>query len=170
MGELKIRGKAWKFGDDINTDVIIPGKYKFKTLNMKELATHAMEGVDPNFSRKVNPGDLIVAGKNFGCGSSREHAPRVLKELGISAVVAESFARIFFRNAINVGLPVVECKEAVKEISEGDVIEVSLEEGILKNLTKGRSYRFKPIPSPLLNILKAGGLVEYLKKHETYKI
>ncbi len=170
MGELKIRGKAWKFGDDINTDVIIPGKYKFKTLNMKELATHAMEGVDPNFSRKVNPGDLIVAGKNFGCGSSREHAPRVLKELGISAVVAESFARIFFRNAINVGLPVVECKEAVKEISEGDVIEVSLEEGILKNLTKGRSYRFKPIPSPLLNILRAGGLVEYLKKHETYEI
>ena len=170
MDGLKVKGKVWKFGDDINTDVIIPGKYKFKTLDMKELAKHAMEGVDPDFSRKVSRGDLIVAGKNFGCGSRREQAPRVLKEAGVSAVVAVSFARIFFRNAINVGLPVIECKDAVKETDEGDLVEIDLEKGMLKNLTKNRVYKFKPIPPPLLEILRVGGLVEYLKQYGTYKV
>ncbi len=165
-----IKGRVWKFGDDINTDVIIPGKYKFKTLNMEELAKHAMEGVDPNFSKKAKPGDIIVAGKNFGCGSSREHAPRVLKTLGIGAVVASSFARIFFRNSVNVGLPVVECREASEEIREDEVVEISLEEGWLKNLTTGKSYSFKPIPTPLLNILRFGGLVEYLKRFGEYEV
>ena len=170
MDGLKVKGKVWRFGDDINTDVIIPGKYKFKTLDMKELAKHAMEGVDQDFSRKVSRGDLIVAGKNFGCGSSREQAPRVLKEAGVSAVVAVSFARIFFRNAINVGLPVIECKDAVKETDEGDLVEIDLEKGMLKNLTKNRVYMFKPIPPPLLEILRVGGLVEYLKRYGTYKV
>ncbi|WP_309493208.1 3-isopropylmalate dehydratase small subunit [Candidatus Hecatella orcuttiae] len=163
-----IKGRVWKFGDDVNTDVIIPGKYKFKTLNMKELAEHAMEGLDPNFSKKAKPGDVIVAGKNFGCGSSREHAPRVLKELGIGAVVAESFARIFFRNAINVGLPVLESKEASKETREGDILEIDLEAGVIKNREAERSYNFRPLPSVLLDILQSGGLVEYLKKKGTY--
>ena len=170
MDGLKVKGKVWRFGDDINTDVIIPGKYKFKTLDMKELAKHAMEGVDQDFSRKVTRGDLIVAGKNFGCGSSREQAPRVLKEAGVSAVVAVSFARIFFRNAINVGLPVIECKDAVKETDEGDLVEIDLEKGMLKNLAKNRVYMFKPIPPPLLEILRVGGLVEYLKQYGTYKV
>ncbi|RLG91311.1 MAG: 3-isopropylmalate dehydratase small subunit [Candidatus Hecatellales archaeon] len=170
MDGLKVKGKVWRFGDDINTDVIIPGKYKFKTLDMKELAKHAMEGVDQDFSRKVSRGDLIVAGKNFGCGSSREQAPRVLKEAGVSAVVAVSFARIFFRNAINVGLPVIECKDAVKETDEGDLVEIDLEKGMLKNLAKNRVYMFKPIPPPLLEILRVGGLVEYLKQYGTYKV
>lgn len=168
MAFSSVKGKVWKFGDDINTDIIIPGKYKFKTLNMKELAEHAMEGVDPDFPKKTRPGDIIVAGKNFGCGSSREHAPRVLKELGIGAVVAGSFARIFFRNSVNVGLPLVESKEASKEAKEGDVLEIDLERGTIKNVNAGKSYSFKPIPSVLLDILQNGGLVEYLKKKGMY--
>lgn len=169
MGEWKVKGKVWKFGDDVNTDLIIPGKYKFKTLDMKKLADHAMEGVDPDFPKKAKPGDIIVAGRNFGCGSSREQAPRVLKELRISSVVAFSFARIFFRNSVNIGLPTVECKEASKEVKEGDIVEIDFEGGLLKNLTSGKSYGFKPIPTPLLNILKYGGLVEYLKKAGKYE-
>ncbi|RJX16074.1 3-isopropylmalate dehydratase small subunit [Candidatus Bathyarchaeota archaeon] len=170
MVEFKVKGKVWKFGDDISTDAIISGKYKFKTLNMKELAQHAMETLNPNFAKKVNPGDLIVAGKNFGCGSSREQAPRVLKELGISAIIAPSFARIFFRNAINVGLPVVECEKAAKEINEKDIVEINLEKGLIKNLTQNKVYKFNPIPTFLLNILKVGGLVEYLKQYGGYEV
>ncbi|MGP3668093.1 MAG: 3-isopropylmalate dehydratase small subunit [Candidatus Bathyarchaeota archaeon] len=166
---MKFKGKAWKFGDDVNTDVIIPGKYKFKTLDMKELAKHAMEGIDPSFSKKVNVGDIIVAGKNFGCGSSREQAPRVLKELGISTIIAESFARIFFRNAINIGLPLIECKDASREIVEGDVVEVNLEEGLIVNHKTGKSYKFKPIPKPLLAILNSGGLINYFKNFGDYQ-
>jgi len=166
---MKFKGKVWKFGDDVNTDIIIPGKYKFKTLDMKELAKHAMEGIDPNFSKKVNLGDIIVAGKNFGCGSSREHAPRVLKEVGISTIIAESFARIFFRNAINIGLPVIECKDAAREIVEGDIVEVDLEKGLISNLKNGKNYKFKPIPKPLINILNSGGLIEYLKRFGDYQ-
>jgi len=167
---VKIKGRVWKFGDDINTDIIIPGKYKFKTLDMKELAKHAMEAVDPKFSEKVKPGDVLVAGKNFGCGSSREHAPRVLKALDLGAVIAKSFARIFYRNAINVGLPVVEAPEAAEEIREGEEVEVDLEKGEIKNLTTGKIYRFKPIPPALMEILKAGGLVEYMRKVGDYKV
>ena len=167
---MKVKGRVWKFGDDINTDIIISGKYKFKTLDMQELAKHAMEALDPQFSSKVKPGDLIVAGKNFGCGSSREHAPRVLKALGIGAVIAKSFARIFYRNAINVGLPVVESLEAVKELKEGDEVEVDLERGEIRNLTTGKTYSFKPIPKALMEILKEGGLVEYLRKAGDYKL
>ncbi|MHC1589457.1 MAG: 3-isopropylmalate dehydratase small subunit [Candidatus Hecatellaceae archaeon] len=167
---MKVKGKAWKFGDDINTDIIISGKYKFKTLDMKELAKHAMEALDPNFSKKVKPGDLMVAGKNFGCGSSREHAPRVLKELGIGAVIAKSFARIFYRNAVNVGLPVVEAPEAAERIAEGSMVEVDLEKGVIRDLTEGKTYSFKPIPSALMEILREGGLVEYLRKAGDYKL
>ncbi|MFH1328199.1 MAG: 3-isopropylmalate dehydratase small subunit [Candidatus Bathyarchaeota archaeon] len=170
MEKKIIEGKVWKFGDDINTDVIIPGKYKFKTLNMKDLAEHAMEGVDPNFSKKVNAGDLMVGGKNFGCGSSREHAPRVLKELGVGAVVAGSFARIFYRNAINVGLPVIESEDASKNVSEGDIISINVAEGSLKNLSNGKIFSFKRLPSFLLEILECGGLIAYFKKFGGFKI
>ena len=167
---MKVKGRVWRFGDDINTDIIISGKYKFKTLNMEELAKHAMEALDPKFHEKVKPGDVIVAGKNFGCGSSREHAPRVLKALGLGAVVAKSFARIFYRNAINVGLPVVESPEASAEIGEGNLVEIDLERGVIADLSTGKSYRFKPVPPALMEILKAGGLVEYLKKAGDYKV
>lgn len=170
MSSGKLTGRVWQFGDDVNTDIIISGKYKFKTLDMKELASHAMEAADPEFSKKVKHGDLIFAGKNFGCGSSREQAPRVLKELGLGAVVAGSFARIFYRNAINVGLPLVECGEAVKDVEEGDVVSIDLREGILRNETKGKSYKFIPIPDFLLGILQSGGLIEYFKKTGGYKI
>ena len=167
---MKVKGKTWKFGDDINTDIIISGKYKFKTLDMKELAKHAMEALDPKFSEKVKPGDLLVAGKNFGCGSSREHAPRVLKELGIGAVIAKSFARIFYRNAVNVGLPVVEAAEAAERIAEGSMVEVDLEKGLIRDLTEGKTYSFKPIPPALMEILREGGLTEYLRKAGDYKL
>ena len=167
---MKVKGRAWKFGDDINTDIIISGKYKFKTLDMRELAKHAMEALDPRFSEKVKPGDILVAGKNFGCGSSREHAPRVLKELGLGVIIARSFARIFYRNAVNIGLPVVESPEASARISEGDQVEVDLEKGLIRNLTKGETYSFKPIPPALMEILKEGGLVEYLRKAGDYKL
>jgi len=161
---MMIRGKVWKFGDDISTDLIIPGKYKFKTIDLDELAKHAMEGADPSFASKISKGDIIVAGKNFGCGSSREQAPLVLKHAGIAAVVAKSFARIFYRNAINIGLPVVESKDAFDKISEGDVVEVDLQNGILKVEKTGEVLRFKPIPDFLMTILNDGGLVEHYKK------
>jgi len=168
--KVKVKGRAWRFGDDINTDVIISGKYKFKTLDMKELAKHAMEALDPKFSEKVKPGDVLVAGKNFGCGSSREHAPRVLKELGISVVIAKSFARIFYRNAVNVGLPVVEAPEAASQIAQGNLIEVNLKDGLIRDLTTNKTYYFKPIPPALMEILREGGLVEYLRKAGDYKL
>ena len=158
-----IRGKAWKFGDNIDTDVILPGKYLVLT-DPHEIAKHAMEGIIPGFSSKISKGDIIVAGKNFGCGSSREQAPLVLKHAGIAAVVAKSFARIFYRNAINIGLPVVESKDAFDKISEGDVVEVDLQNGILKVEKTGEVLRFKPIPDFLMTILNDGGLVEHYKK------
>ena len=159
-----IRGRVWKFGDDISTDLIIPGKYKFKTINLDELAKHAMEGADPSFASKISKGDIIVAGKNFGCGSSREQAPLVLKHAGIAAVIAKSFARIFYRNAVNIGLPVIESKEAFNKISEGDVVEVDLQNGVLKVMKTGEILHFKPIPDFLMIILNDGGLVEHYKK------
>jgi 3-isopropylmalate/(R)-2-methylmalate dehydratase small subunit len=157
-----IKGKVWKFGDDISTDLIIPGKYKFKTIDFNELASHAMEGADPKFASSVSKGDIIVAGSNFGCGSSREQAPVVIKHSGVSAVVAKSFARIFYRNAFNVGLPVIECPGAVDSIKEGEVVEISLAKGMIS--AAGKSYAFKPIPPFLMTILEDGGLVEHFKK------
>ncbi len=159
-----IRGKVWKFGDDINTDLIIAGKYKLSITDMDELSKHAMEALIPGFAEKVNKGDIIVAGKNFGCGSSREQAPLVLKHIGIGAVVAKSFARIFYRNAINIGLPAIECKD-VDKIMNGDMLEVNLLEGNIKNLTRNEMYEIRPIPSALLEILVSGGLVNYVRKH-----
>ncbi|MDH5688984.1 MAG: 3-isopropylmalate dehydratase small subunit [Candidatus Bathyarchaeota archaeon] len=161
-----IEGRVWKLWDDINTDLIIPGKYKLRITSLDELSRHAMEGVDPQFIGKFGRGDLIVAGRNFGCGSSREQAPLVLKHIGVSAIVARSFARIFYRNSINVGLPVVECKD-VDKMSDQDLLRVDLEAGMAKNLTKEDTYRFKSFPTELWQILSEGGLVQYVKKHGT---
>ncbi|HIE18695.1 TPA: 3-isopropylmalate dehydratase small subunit [Candidatus Bathyarchaeota archaeon] len=157
-------GRTWKFGDDINTDYIIAGKYKLSITDIDELSKHAMEAVMPDFSEKVKKGDFIVAGRNFGCGSSREQAPLVLKHLGIAAVIARSFARIFYRNAVNIGLPVVECEDA-DEIQQGDMLEVDMQKGYIKNVTQGKTYKIKPLPSELWKILSEGGLVNYIKKY-----
>ena len=154
----KITGKVWKFGDDIDTDVIIPGKY-LRTTDMSVFAAHVMEGIDPQFSQKVKKGDVIVAGENFGCGSSREQAPLALKHAGVACIVAESFARIFFRNAINVGLPIIEAKI---DCVEGDIIEIDLEKGIVKN--KNKTFSGTKLPDFLREILRDGGLVEHRKK------
>ena len=159
-----IEGRAWKLGDDVNTDLIIPGKYKLSITSLDELAKHAMEGVDPHFAEKFGREDLIVAGKNFGGGSSREQAPLVLKHLGVGAIIARSFARIFYRNSVNVGLPVVECKD-VDKISDQDILRVDLEAGVMKNLTKEGIYRVKSFPTELWQILSEGGLVQYVKRH-----
>jgi 3-isopropylmalate/(R)-2-methylmalate dehydratase small subunit len=159
-----IRGRAWKFGDNVDTDVIIPFKYKARTIDPQELAQHVMEGIDPDFPKKVRPGDVIVAGRNFGCGSSREQAPLAIKAAGIAAVVAESFARIFFRNAINIGLPVLEIKGIFEKTDNGDVLEIDLQQGIVRNMSKGLAFKATPIPDMLMEILKEGGLVNYIKK------
>ena len=164
-----IRGRAWKFGDDINTDLIISGKYKFKTLDMEELAKHAMEDLDPYFPRKVERGDLIVAGRNFGCGSSREQAPQVLKSLGIAAVIAGSFARIFFRNALSIGLPALECTSLHQHVETGTILEVDLPGGVVRELDGGRTYEASPIPDFLLRILEDGGVIEHFRKHGEFK-
>ena len=161
---MKFKGKAWKFGDDVNTDEIIPARY-LNTTDPKELAAHCMEDSDkPDFARQVQPGDIIVAGKNFGCGSSREHAPISIKAAGISCVIARSFARIFFRNAINIGLPILECPEAAEEIEEGDTVEVELESGEIRNLTKSKLYRATPFPDFMREIIWAGGLMNYVAR------
>ncbi|SNQ59094.1 homoaconitase small subunit [Candidatus Methanoperedens nitratireducens] len=154
----RISGRVWKFGDNIDTDVIIPGKY-LRTTDMSVFASHVMEGTDPQFSKKVQKGDIIVAGKNFGCGSSREQAPLALKHAGVACIVAESFARIFFRNAINVGLPIIEAKV---DCEEGDIIEIDLGKGFVKN--KDQSYQGTRLPDFLREILVDGGLVEHRKK------
>ena len=161
---MQDRGRTWRFGDDVNTDIIIAGKYKLSITDMDELSKHAMEAARPEFAAKVKKGDFVVAGRNFGCGSSREQAPLVLQHLGVATVIAESFARIFFRNAINVGLPAVECEQA-GEIREGDILEVDLAKGQVKNLTKNQTYGVKPLPPQLRMILAEGGLVNYVKKH-----
>ena len=157
-----LKGRAWRFGDDINTDEIIPARYLITT-DPKKLAEHVMEDADPDFPKKVKAGDILVAGKNFGCGSSREHAPLAIKGANIGAIIAESFARIFYRNAINLGLSIIESPEAAKEIQEGDEIEIDLEKGIIKNITKGKEYKFRPLPPDLKRISEAGGLMEYAK-------
>lgn len=163
---MKIRGKIWKFGDNIDTDAIIPARY-LNTSDPKELAKHVMEDADKDFPSKVKEGDIIVAGKNFGCGSSREHAPIAIKAAGVQAVIAKSFARIFFRNAFNIGLPIFEVPELVDEASEGDEIEIDMNTGAVSNLTKNKNYKTKPIPDFMQELIKAGGLVEWTKKRLT---
>jgi 3-isopropylmalate/(R)-2-methylmalate dehydratase small subunit len=165
---MVLSGKAHVFGDDVNTDYIISGKYKFKTLDMDELACHCMEDIDPDFKDKVQEGDFIVAGSNFGCGSSREQAPLVIKHSGVSAVLASSFARIFFRNCVNKGLPVAECDTS--GIQAGDELEVDLGKGKVVNLTRGTEVDISPLPRVMMNILKEGGLTDYLKKHGGFEL
>ena len=156
-----MKGKAWKFGNDIDTDIIVPGRYLIYT-DEETLAGHCMEGLDENFSDKCSKGDFIVAGKNFGCGSSREHAPIALKGVGVSAVIAESFARIFYRNATNVGVPLLEAPGITEFIQDGDEIEVDMEKGTI-TASDGKEIEFKKLPPFMLEILNQGGLIEYLK-------
>jgi len=162
----KLRGRVHVFGDDINTDYIIAGKYKFKTKDMRELARHAFEDIDPEFVSRVRPGDIVVAGSNFGCGSSREQAPLVLLHAGISAVVAVSFARIFFRNAINTGLPVLQCP--VSGLHNGDELSVDLASGSVVSLQDGRCWQANPLPPVMLSILQDGGLIPHIRKHKGF--
>lgn len=158
-----MKGRIWKFGDNIDTDLIIPARY-LNTSDPKELAQHAMEDADADWVNKNKPGDIIVGGENFGCGSSREHAPIAIKAAGVPVVIAKSFARIFYRNAINIGLPILECKEAADEIKEGDVVEVDLATGTIKNQTSNKTYKAEPFPDFMQKIIKAGGLINYIKK------
>ncbi|OPX62575.1 MAG: Isopropylmalate/citramalate isomerase small subunit [Methanomassiliicoccales archaeon PtaB.Bin134] len=157
-----MRGRVWRYGDHVNTDVIIPGRY-LDDYDVKNMARHALEDLDASFAKEVSYGDIIVAGRNFGCGSSREQAPLALKGAGVGAVVAVSFARIFFRNAVNVGLPVIEC-DATGMFEKGDVALINLEKGILVNETSGATAKFEPLPGFLLEILKEGGLVAHTAK------
>ena len=158
---MKLEGKAWKFGDDVNTDEIIPAVY-LDTVDPKEMATHCMEGIDPDFVEKITPGDIMVADKNFGCGSSREHAPIAIKAAGISCVIAKSFGRIFYRNAINMGFPILECEEAALKITEGDQLEVDLTTSTITNHTKNETYKAQPFPEFMQQIMAAGGLMNYV--------
>jgi len=164
---MNIAGKVYKYGDDIDTDRIIPGKYT-KTMDFNELAKHALEDLDPDFSTNFISGNILVAGENFGCGSSREHAPLALKQIGVAAVVAKSFARIFYRNAINIGLPLVECDTDL--ILDGDILEIDLEAGRVFNATRGENIAFKSLPQVMIDTLHQGGLVPYLKVNKTYKL
>ena len=161
---MQAKGLAHKFGVNIDTDVIIPARY-LNTIDHKELAAHCMEDVDKTFVEKVRPGDIIVAGSNFGCGSSREHAPIAIKASGISCVIAESFARIFYRNAINIGLPILECPEAAAAINAGDEVSVDFDSGAITNITTGESFSAIPFPPFIQNLIAAGGLLNYVKKH-----
>jgi 3-isopropylmalate/(R)-2-methylmalate dehydratase small subunit len=161
---MELKGKVHKFGDDINTDEILPARY-LNTSEPMELALHAMEDADPEFVHKVLHGDFIVAGKNFGCGSSREHAPVALKAVGLAGVIAASFARIFYRNAFNMGLAIFEAPEAVAEIQEGQVISVDVNTGIITDLSTGKKYQSQPLPPFMQELLADGGLMAHLKKH-----
>lgn len=156
-------GNAIKYGDNIDTDVIIPARY-LNTSDPKELASHCMEDIDTSFTARVKPGDIMIGGENFGCGSSREHAPIAIKESGISIVIAKSFARIFYRNSINIGLAIVECPLAAEEISEGDMVSVDMDSGVITDLTTGKNYSAEPFPPFIQEIISAGGLVEAMKK------
>lgn len=162
---MELRGKAWKFGNDVDTDLIIPARY-LNTSDPAELAVHCMEDADPTFSSKVKPSDLIVAGKNFGCGSSREHAPIALKAAGVSCVIAKTFARIFYRNAFNIGLPIFEAPEAANEISEGNEIRIDAGTGTITNLTTGKTYQATPVPPFMQQIIAAGGLINYVAERK----
>ena len=160
---MKVQGRVFKYGNDVDTDVIIPARY-LNTTSETELAGHCMEDIDPDFIKKVKAGDIIVAGDNFGCGSSREHAPIAIKASGVSLVIANSFARIFYRNSINIGLPILECPEAVKEISAGDIVSCDLGEGIIKNETTGKTFTAEPFPPFIQEIIAYGGLIKHLTK------
>ena len=159
---MRLKGKVHKYGANINTDVIIPGRY-ISLSEPKELAKHCMEAIDSDFTSQVHPGDFIVATTNFGCGSSREHAPVAIKACGIACVIAQSFARIFFRNAINIGLPLLECAEVVDETESGDILEVDLTSGEIKNISKHKTFMANPYPEFMMGIINAGGLIEYTK-------
>lgn len=157
---MRASGSVFKYGDNVDTDVIIPARY-LNSFDGKELAAHAMVDIDPEFAGKVKPGDMIVAHKNFGCGSSREHAPLCLKEAGVSCVIAETFARIFYRNAINIGLPIIECPQAAQGIEAGDEVEVDFDSGRIVNKTKGTQFQGQPFPEFMQQLISAGGLVNY---------
>lgn len=159
---MKAKGKVFKYGDNVDTDVIIPARY-LNTSDPKELAEHCMEDIDLEFSKKVQLGDIIVANKNFGCGSSREHAPIAIKASGISCVIASTFARIFYRNAINIGLPILECNDAVDGIEAGDEVEIDFSTGVINNLTKKETYQAEPFPEFMQKIINNNGLVGYIK-------
>lgn len=159
---MKAKGYVHKYGDNIDTDVIIPARY-LNTANHKELASHCMEDIDKDFVNKVQKGDIIVGGENFGCGSSREHAPIAIKESGISCVIASSFARIFYRNSINIGLAILECEEASKKIRDNDEVEVDFDNGIIKNITKNETYKSEPFPEFIKNIINLNGLLNSIK-------
>ncbi|HBC46840.1 MAG TPA: 3-isopropylmalate dehydratase [candidate division Zixibacteria bacterium] len=163
-----LKGKAWKFGDGISTDHIAPGRYFHLRSNMPELAKHVLEDADPEFASKMSPGDFVVGGKNFGLGSSREHAPTIIKMAGVSAVLAKSFARIFFRNAVNVGLPVLICD--TDKINAGDELDVNLESGEIHDISNGEKLTFKPLPKSMIRILNDGGLIAHLQKHGDFKL
>lgn len=156
---MNARGRVHKYGDNVDTDVIIPARY-LNTASHKELAAHCMEDIDKDFVNKVQQGDIIVADKNFGCGSSREHAPIAIKASGISCVIASTFARIFYRNSINIGLPILECDEAAKDIEDGDMVSVDYDTGVIVNKTKNKKYQAEPFPEFIQNIIRKGGLIK----------
>lgn len=158
---MKANGKVFKYQDNVDTDVIIPARY-LNSFDAKELATHAMVDIDPTFAQKIQKGDVIVAGKNFGCGSSREHAPLCLKTAGVSCVIAESFARIFYRNSINIGFPILECEKAVQGIDANDEVEIDFEQGIIYNRSKGTKFKSQPFPPFLQKMIEVDGLVNYV--------
>lgn len=159
---MKAKGTVFKYGDNVDTDVIIPARY-LNTSKPEELAAHCMEDIDKDFVNKVHKGDIMVAEKNFGCGSSREHAPLAIKTAGISCVIAKTFARIFYRNAINIGLPIIECEEAAEKIQAGDEVEIDFETGVIKNLSKNEDYKGQPFPEFMQDIIDKGGLVNFIK-------
>ena len=161
---MNAKGRVFKYGDNVDTDVIIPARY-LNIADPKELATHAMEDIDAEFVKKMQPGDIVVATRNFGCGSSREHAPLVLRENGVSCVIAASFARIFYRNAINIGLPIIECPEAAKDIADGDEVEVDFDSGRITNKTTGTTYQGQAFQPFMKKIIDCGGLVNYINQN-----
>lgn len=161
MTDMEITARVWKLGDNINTDDIIPARY-LNTADPVELARHFMEDIDPDFTERIGPGDAVIAGENFGCGSSREHAPIAIKAAGISCVIAKSFARIFYRNAINIGLPILECPEAAQGIKEGEQIRISLSRGDIESTTTMKRYKAKPFPAFMQQIIAAGGLMKWI--------
>jgi len=160
---MQAKGRAFKYGSNVDTDVIIPARY-LNTSDPAELAKHCMEDIDSEFVKEVRTGDLIVADKNFGCGSSREHAPMAIKAAGVSVVIASTFARIFYRNALNIGLPILECSEAVRGIEKGDVVEVDFTTGEISNATKGQAYQAEPFPAFMQELITAGGLIPYIRQ------
>ena len=160
---MKVSGKVFKYGDNVDTDVIIPARY-LNTPDAKELAKHCMEDIDASFAAKVKPGEIMIAGKNFGCGSSREHAPLAIKTCGVACVIAATFARIFYRNALNIGLPILECPEAAKAIAAGDEVSVDFDTGIITDVTTGKSFQGEPFPPFMQELIAAGGLAAYRVK------